>query len=573
MNSVYKKDDEKTDGKHMMSPAKRGAHRVVWAAVAVACLHTLNMEAQIGASRNATLRGVVVSAASRQPVNRALVEVSQRAMLTGPDGRFEFSGLTEPSVQIRVTKPGFYSGFEAGQEPVTVSLDPAAAANNSPSSDTASAAASDPVVGPIEVAIYPEALVTGTVSAPNGDPLPQIQVQALRRQDEEMGAKWAVSGQSSTNSDGEFRLALPPGDYIVETQYSARVMGMQKAALPVLFPEPGAGSAGETGGPAMMHLSSGAEEHLDLRPPVRPSYAVHLKVDSETGEGLPQLEARTANGLSFRPGGRAGESPGELIASLPPGTYLLTGTSRGRDGTAYGETRVTVGGGDVQGVPMHMARTPTVNVNVSYDESDASSPGSTSVVASFRPTGAGLFLSALDAPIGLGNQTRYLIARQGQTASTDLSPGRYRMRSQQMGQWYVESATLGDTNLLTEDLVIDSSSSGGVINVVMSDKTGKLQGAVKLNGKPAACWVYLVETTPSANPLTKSMSGVDGTLNNGYLPPGSYEAVAFEKKPPANLLDADVLAEFSANVKTFTVAAGETATVMLDAVPAAELKP
>jgi hypothetical protein len=106
----------------------------------------------------------------------------------------------------------------------------------------------------------------------------------------------------------------------------------------------------------------------------------------------------------------------------------------------------------------------------------------------------------------------------------------------------------------------------------VSNQTGSLKGTLTLNGQPANAWIYLIATTPSATPVIPWRSSSEGTINCSTLPPGSYLAVGFEARPGTNLLDPEVQAAYATHIKPFTVAAGETANLSLEAVPAAELK-
>ena len=64
-----------------------------------------------------------------------------------------------------------------------------------------------------------------------------------------------------------------------------------------------------------------------------------------------------------------------------------------------------------------------------------------------------------------------------------------------------------------------------------------------------------------------------GNYTVAHLPPGSYQAVAFERKHSANYRDATSLAPFATHVRSLTVNAGEKPTLNLDAVPIAEVAP
>ncbi|WP_433964519.1 carboxypeptidase-like regulatory domain-containing protein [Tunturiibacter gelidiferens] len=146
--------------------------------------------------------GTVINAAIDQPVRRALVRLNNRAVLTDGEGRFRFEQTEEGSVNILITKPGFYVSPEYGDLGNLYLQSPELAA-------------------PLELRIYPEALLTGVVLAPDGTPLPNISVNAMRSVYDDSGRRWMPVDQRQTDSHGRFRIPIPTGEYRVPTQYSS----------------------------------------------------------------------------------------------------------------------------------------------------------------------------------------------------------------------------------------------------------------------------------------------------------------------------------------------------------------
>jgi len=522
----------------------------------------------------------VVNASTNQPVGRALVQVEGHSLLTGSDGRFEFSGLSGTSTQVRVKKPGFYEGLDLYQ--------------------TASKQVAVGSPDEVRFALYPEALLTGTVSAANGDPLTGVQVQALRPMDDEYGPRWIMAGQTTTNGDGQFRLPLPGGDYVIETQYAPNRPGAHGTILPVMVP---AGANGGTGGAAngasTLRLTSGTEQHLELHPPVRPSHTVHVAIDSSAGPGgeqfAPQIQVHLANGLVFSPVQSRGERQGEVVISLPNGSYLLSASTGMRDDAAsYGETRVTVADEDVAGVTIHLQKALELPVEVSIDPAasatgaagagssvvavvssgsafdPATNPGTDPGTASFVQQ-LGIFLQRVNSGVSLRTENASPASRRGGPVGFSLLPGTYRLRSQGYSQWFVESATAGGTDLLSDDLVVDGGSSSLPLRLVVSNQTATIKGTTKAGDQPAQSYVSLIASTPSAMPVVRVRSGTDGSFSRSQLPPGSYRVVASETW--MDLSDPAIQRQLGPYMKTVTVGAGETGSVDLDAMPASELKP
>ena len=75
---------------------------------------------------------------------------------------------------------------------------------------------------PMELRLYPEALLTGTVLGPDGVPLPQIAVNAQRKYFDDTGHRWLQVGQDQTDSHGNFRIPVQAGEYrIANAVYAA----------------------------------------------------------------------------------------------------------------------------------------------------------------------------------------------------------------------------------------------------------------------------------------------------------------------------------------------------------------
>src|SRR5215469_13623570 len=223
-----------------------------------------------------TVTGQVLSATTGMPVFRALVRLNDRAVLTDHEGKFEFREYSASQTNnLQVSKPGFYASADP-MEPGTLSL------------------RTDQLANSIEVRLYPEALLTGTVTRPDGTPLSHISVNARRSVYNDQTHRWTSGGQSMTDSHGNFRIAVPPGDYKLQTGYAPRAGGNADAILPVIVPASSEGNNSET-----FHVSSGVQEHFQLNPPLSRTYAVNVVLDSSVERGFPTITARSNTGLTL----------------------------------------------------------------------------------------------------------------------------------------------------------------------------------------------------------------------------------------------------------------------------------
>lgn len=487
-----------------------------------------------------SVSGQVINASTGMPVARALVRFNDRVVLTTHDGRFEFDQNTETSGTLLVIKPGFYS-----------TLDPA---------DTASIhLQSSQLVSPLQLFLYPEALLTGSVIAADGTPLSHIAVTARRSVFDESGHHLVNAAQAQTDSHGNFRLPVPAGDYRIETRYVALDQTTGMAVLPASFPREASSST--------LQIRSGQEQQIDLRPMVSPTHTVIATTESlQRGFGFPVVTARSGDGntlqLNLRPAGISGETSVEL----PQGTYTLIAKKNSPEGPEEAETTVTVPDHDISGVVLHFSPTPSIPVELLVDDHSTPENGQP------NPAQFNLTLQNNQLDTEQGSSIRLTRSRDG--SFVFLAPsGSYHLQAHGGTAWYIESATYGASDLLQQDLIVAPGAAGAPIRVTVSNQSGSLQGTVKVSGNPGASWIYLIPSMASAEVVFSLRSNAEGTFSAANLPPGSYQAIAFENRHSANYRDPASLAPFSSYVHSLTIQAGDKTTLDLDAVPRAESMP
>ena len=492
-----------------------------------------------------TVLGQVVNATTGAPVPRALVRLNDRAVLTDHDGRFRFDQNTASSANILVTKPGFSASTEM-QEGGNLYFQ------------------GTQMSVPLELRLYPEALLTGTVLGPDGAPLSRIAVTALRSVWEDTGHRWVTVGQDQTDSHGNFRLPQPAGEYRLETRYTPLDRTTGEAVLPVTVP-----AEGSSGGSQMIRAHAGEELHFELRAVVSPTHTVTVATESVGGRDFMRISARSSNGSTLQVNPQMTGPGGETKIQLPQGTYTLTARRNSPENPEQAETTVTVPDHDISGVVLQFTPVPSIPLELIVDSSVTSDNND-------QPPALpqlGLVLQSDQADPERGDSSVRPTTRRDQSFVFTAAPGSYRLQSRNTGAWYIKSASYGDADLLRQELVVAPGAAGTPIRLVVSNQTGSLQGTVNLNGNPAACWVYLISTGATAQPVIALRSNGSGNYAAPHLPPGSYQAIAFERRHSANYRDAASLAPFSTHVRTVTVNAGDKPALNLDAVPVAEVAP
>jgi hypothetical protein len=514
-----------------------------------------------------------VNAVTGLPIPRVLVRLNSRAVLTDHEGKFLFDQVAESAFNLQLMKPGF-----------STSADPFDAPNLF--------LRMDQLAGPVEFRLYPEALLTGTVTAPDGEPLTRASVVARRSIFDDQGHHWQIVGQSQTDLHGAFRIPVAPGEYRVETRYTVRNNGDRDAILPVSTPASTGGSIAQA-----IHLGSGQEQHFDLRPAVRRTYPVLVGIEAGSDRGFPQITARASDGSSFNVGVTPTRTQGHANLYLPTGTYRLSAKIQTPESVEIAETSVTVTGAEklisdaaispTAGTILRFVTTAAIPVELSTDSASTSDSGTQSSPRSAtslsRQSGLqssgptvmqfGLSLQRIDQSDDDQQTNPYLVNTRG-SAGFSAPPGTYRLMSHGYSQWYIKSATYGSSELIGHTITIAAGASGATIHLVASNQTGSLQGSVKLKGQRASgSWVYLVNTAASLTPAYTLRTGTDGTFNNPYLSPGTYQAIAFERRHAADLTDPATLAPFSTWIQSVSITAGGQTSTALSAVPETEVRP
>lgn len=499
-----------------------------------------------------TITGSVLNAVTGRPVPRALVRVNGRAVLTSHEGRFEFDQSTgSGNAAFQVTKPGYY-----------LSMDP--------SDGAAINFTADQLTDPVEIRLYPEALLTGTVTGPEGDPIASLGVTARRSMFDGFAHRWLPSAQTQTDAHGNFRLPVPPGDYKIETRYQPQNIGAGQAIFPLVVPEHSASNTSD-----VIHVSSGEQLHFDLHPRVGRTFGVVINIEGMPERGFPALTARSPDGASIPLGASHNGPTDEFRVELPTGTFTLNVAVNGPDSSpAYAQGTVTVAGHDVSGVVLHVTSNSAIPVELVIDSSVSETASTTSDnVQSPTLQQMGLALVSTESDLDRGNEVVGLFPARNQSVSFVAPPGTYRLQARSHGQWYVKAANYGTSDLLQQDLVVGPGSGGTPIRVTVSNQTSALQGTVRLNGKPGSCWLYVVPTGPSADPLIFLRSSSSGGYSQAYLPPGGYQVIAFEHRYSADLRQPGAMDRFSSYVHTIILSPGDKPTLDLDVVPAAEMIP
>jgi hypothetical protein len=402
-------------------------------------------------SKPQTVSGQVVNSITGEPIARARVQVgAQQAALTDHDGHFEFDNVSDEAAYAFASKPGYFAEDKAvpaqGQS--------------------------------ITLQLIPEAIVFGTITDQNGQPIQDLHVQLTMLRVENGLRRWRPVQATTTNVEGQFRFAeLQAGQYSLATGF--HIEGLVEAPssvafMPVSFPPlTGDGIRGA------LTLTPGEHVEANASPAMEKLYSVTGMIHGmasqgasfavETNDGEPiDAPANTFPGGAFR-------------FRLPTGSYRLKVRSTVERGQQLVGTReVSVGDAPLQGVSVTLGPSAIVPIEVDYqtvttasqNAPNAAPPYLNASLQNEDPRGPGQVFPAQPVkPPGRGRAPE----PDDPMVFRDVEPGRYMLLTQPQPPWYVTSASCGNLDLTRDLLVIGAGAVGCTVRMVYRDDSASLK--------------------------------------------------------------------------------------------------
>jgi hypothetical protein len=160
----------------------------------------------------------------------------------------------------------------------------------------------------------------------------------------------------------------------------------------------------------------------------------------------------------------------------------------------------------------------------------------------------------------------------------NVEPGRYSVIIDPRESWYVASAEYGQTNLLTDDLVLAAEAPPTPLNIVLRNDGASIEGKV-LAPEGWAAPVTLIaipdgldKATPrvTTSYASSNRSGDPAVLMFDSLAPGSYLVFAFDRTAGIEYANREVLQNYSSQAAHVTLSPGQRAKVTLELIRTSE---
>ena len=525
---------------------------VALATAATICFSQVNPGPQ-AASKSHTVSGQVVNSVTGEPIARARVQVgTQQAALTDHDGRFEFDDISEDSYAF-ASKPGYFGedrGVLAQGQSITLQL-------------------------------IPEAILFGTITDQNGQPIQDLRVQLAMLQVHSGLRRWQPMQSTTTSVEGKFRFAeLQAGQYSLATGF--RVEGLPEAAssvafMPVTFPPPA-----EDGIRGALTLAPGDHVEADASAAMEKLYPVSGIINRMSGQGV--VLVTTEDG---EPVDRTAHvnAAGAFRLNLPSGSYRLQVHSfAGRGLQLTGTREISVAEAPLEGISITLQPPAILPIEVEYQ--------AVTTATQNAPTAPPPYLNASlqdEDPRGLGRAFpaqpltlpgRAQVLEPGAPmVFRDIEPGRYVLQTRPQPPWYLASASCGNFDLTRDLLAIAAGAGACTVRMVYRDDSASLKWSASPgeadDGGGNQVYVTAIpldnltqsapEFFPSFSVFSDHKPSSDSPAEGAFegLAPGRYLVLALTRQQELPYRDHDALQRYLSLGQEVTLTRGGKSDVQL----------
>ncbi len=513
-----------------------------------------------------TLTGTVIDSVTGEPIHKALVQIysNQRRMtFSDGDGRFQLEGISVGSYSLTAQKPGYFNQQEllrGGAPPVEVG----------------------PKAASAMVKLVPEAVIAGTVTSTAGVPIEHVSLNLEYIEVREGQRHWEFKGSALTDEDGRYRFAsLKPGTYFLNASpYTPLAETTLDANQPPKTGFPGMYYAGapDLVSASPLQLSAGQQAEANFALNEVPVYAVSGTVSGYAPNQGVGIQVFDQSGMQTDRGAVFNSENGRFdIHSLAAGNYVMKAfSSQGPNQPVRAELHFHLAA-DLHDLHLALAPTPSIPVVVRMEPQTVRAQANAN---RFRVSGGarepGPPISIRLGSTAPGVSEVYASADDPQNPRNlslhDVEPGRYTALLDAREGWYVASAEFGQTNLLTDDLVLASGTPPSALTIVLRNDSASLAGTVNVpDGFNSQVTIVAVpERVSKASPgitywypaRDKNIPPPEFMLDS--LAPGDYLIFAFEHAQSLEYSDRDVLETYVSQAAHVTLSPGQRAKVALE---------
>jgi len=415
----------------------------------------------------------------------------------------------------------------------------------------------------IDVKLLSPGVFIGRMVDPDGDPIPQVAVEALVKRYYYPQSRGEIFASVTPGDDGRFRLTVPPGRYYLVADYRSK---WSVDPQPVNAVKPGEkdfrwhatywDGATQFKYSAPVEIGSGQEVQLgDFKMVKIPNVHVRGKVVGDAallqGARVGRVPGAT-DSLCWTCAAEVQPDGSFDLPNMWPYDFSIGVYSSNR--ACLGWTDIVVGDRDLEGVQLQAAATPLSGaITVEGLAAGAQNPP---MPARIELTSTGYYKLTVATPVN----------PDGSFTISPAPPGTYFLNVVGVPRdSYIKSARLNGRDALTRPL--DWGGSNAALEIIMSRKTPVLEGSVTdADGNPITGTVTLVaDPARPGHPLLYPTAKADqnGKFRLQSVIPGSYRVFAWESIPDGAHGVPEFIDAFTAAGERVELSEGDRKTVVL----------
>lgn len=508
-----------------------------------------------------SIRGVVVSAKTGKPLDRASVTLSNAdtaaritETTTGEDGSFDFERLLPGRYGLHASRRGYNAANYDEHEGFFSAI------VTGPGLDTAG----------LRMKLLPEAVIGGVVTDDAGEPVRGVQINLYRKYSFDGLGKITQARGEQTDDVGAFEFTrLGPGDYFVSVNatpwYATRPqpkLDVQGNPLPdtqstsspldVAYPITFYPDATDSDDATPIPVRAGDRVQLNFSLHAVPAVHLHIHIPraevateisasgvfSSSQIVMPQITQNIFGQPVPIPSMNSAYSPGTAeVGGVPPGHYEIRFPGANGQGGAESSLDLTADA-TIESPPFDAG--VEIRGKVAMMTGDAPPPSLT-IILGFSPA---------------GSNRGELIAKDGTFTMKEVPAGTYGVGVGGPG-----------TPLFIVRMLVDGASTVGhqlkvgatPVNLVLmlAQKSATIDGYAKQNGKAMeGAMVILVPHDPETNPelFRRDQSNSDGSFSLKNVAPGAYTLIAIEDGWSLDWARPEVISHYTAHGLKINVA-------------------
>ena len=511
-----------------------------------------------------SVSGIVIKMADSAPLRKAhlvlrSVEDPNRtvAAVTNAEGRFALKDIEPGPYRLKVTRVGFVADEYGRRKP------------DAPGAILTLHAGQD--LKDLQFRLIPAGVISGKIYDDDGEPLPGVEVGAVRQVYSEGKRTRSAATSVSTNDLGEYRLfGLSPGRYFVSSVYArwsregseddpndAQNEGYAKLYYPGT-PDPA------KGGPITI---KGGEEasSIDILMRKVPVHQVrgnvYNQVTHKPGVGVMviMIPKSAGNEWDFGVPTTVQKTDGSfVIPEVLPGSYTLA-SFWFDDGVSYvNRQAVDVGNADVEGIAMSVVPGTNISGRIVWEGQPAVDKDELKITP--KP---------VDVPFGVRGQAR--VARDNSFTFKGLGEGTYRAEVMGMSKdCYIKDMYYGDSSVIKEGFTV-ARGEAGTLEIVISSRGARVQGTVMDSDSLPLAGVSVVlvpELSQRENYQKYKTESTDqyGNFDLRGIAPGDYKLFSWVEVEQDGWQDPEFLKQFEDRGQRITLQDGDHSSVKVIAI-------